>query len=120
MCKGFCFILQFFATRETSRREMKILETFSSNGYYHCNPSAILNSERNNTYRRKSNVKSVYSLDFLIWILKISERLHTKIHVIILLLRQVGCMCTNRNLFVQTGPQNLRTIHFTVCLEVGS
>jgi hypothetical protein len=50
--------------------------------------------------------------DFLIWILKISERLHTKIHVIILLLRQVGCMCTNRNLFVQTGPQNLRIIHF--------
>ncbi len=37
--------------------------------------------------------------------LQSSKPLHTKIHLILLLLQQMGCVGTNRNLFCQTGLQ---------------
>ncbi len=40
-----------------------------------------------------------------------SEPLHTKIHLIHLLLRQPGCMGTNRNLFRQTGFQKCERVN---------
>ncbi len=59
--------------------------------------------------------KGINHYRFLIFLLTLnSEPLHTKIHLIILLLRQAGFMCTNHNLFIQTGPQKCRPYPFFV------
>jgi hypothetical protein len=47
-----------------------------------------------------------------------SEMLHTTIPSIILLLRQAGCVRTNRHLFRQPDPQKMRELYI-LCLEGG-
>ncbi len=92
-----------------------IVKVFSSHyswqGDLSCRPNfPELNEKQITVLEKNSNLNLI--LEGTVWpdwicmrVVPLDEPLHTKIHLILLLIGITGCMVTSRNLFRQTGPK---------------